>query len=162
MNTSPETDRIEKQTIVHAPRSKVWQAIADAQQFGAWFPAKLEGPFTAGKAMRGPILHPGYTHLTLEMDVERIEPERYFSFRWHPDAVDPKVDYSKEPKTLVEFTLDDAADGTLLKIVESGFDRIPVERRAAAYRDNADGWQQQLGNIERFVTEGKRPAAPRP
>jgi len=97
------TDRIEKKVVLRATRSRVWRAITDAEEFGAWFRAKLEGPFVEGATVRGKITHPGYEHLTIEILVERIEPERYFAYRWHPYAIDPAVDYSAEPMTLVEF-----------------------------------------------------------
>jgi uncharacterized protein YndB with AHSA1/START domain len=130
----------------------VWRAIADAKQFGEWFRVRLDGEFAAGATIRGNITYPGYEHLTMEVVVERMEPERFFSYRWHPHAIDPKVDYSIEPMTLVEFTLEDAAGGTRLTIVESGFDRIPLSRRALAFRMNSDGWSEQLQNIERYVS----------
>jgi uncharacterized protein YndB with AHSA1/START domain len=129
----------------------VWRAIANAEEFGAWFRVKLQGQFAAGATIRGQITHPGYEHLTMEILVERIEPERLFSYRWHPYAIDPEVDYSKEPTTLVEFRLEDAAGGTRLTIVESGFDRIPAARRDEAFRMNDGGWTQQVVNIERHV-----------
>jgi uncharacterized protein YndB with AHSA1/START domain len=147
------TDRIEKQVILRAPRSRVWRAISNAEEFGAWFAVKLEGTFVEGATISGKITHPGYEHLTMEIQVERIEPEKYFSYRWHPYAVDPAVDYSTEPTTLVEFRLEDADGGTLLTIVESGFDRIPIERRAKAFRMNDQGWTQQTRNIERHVSQ---------
>jgi len=147
------TDRIEKQIVLRAPRSRVWRAIADAQQFGAWFGVKLEGPFAEGATIHGTITHPGYEHLKMEMLVERIEPERYFAYRWHPYAIDPKVDYSHEPTTLVEFRLEDAPGGTRLTVVESGFDRIPLARRAEAFRMNEGGWTEQMKNIERHVSK---------
>jgi uncharacterized protein YndB with AHSA1/START domain len=146
------TDRIEKQVVLRAPRARVWRAIASAQEFGAWFRMSLEGEFAAGASIRGRITHPGYEHVTLEILVERIEPERYFSYRWHPYAMDAAVDYSAEPTTLVEFLLEDAPDGTALTIIESGFDRIPPGRRDEAFRMNERGWTGQLGNIERHVT----------
>src|SRR5260221_1768652 len=108
------TDRIEKQVVLRAPRARVWRAIANADEFGAWFRMKLDGAFAEGATVRGRITHPGYEHLTVEMLVERIEPERYFAYRWHPYAIDPGVDYSSEPTTLVEFRLDEAAGGTRL------------------------------------------------
>lgn len=145
------TDRIEKRILLRAPRSRVWRAIADAKEFGTWFKMKLEGDFAEGKRIRGRITHPGYEHVTMDLLVERIEPERYFSYRWHPYAVDPATDYSAEPTTLVEFTLDDAEEGVVLTIVESGFDRIPLERRAEAFRMNDRGWAGQIGNIARHV-----------
>ena len=145
------TDRIEKEIVLKAPRSRVWRALSDAAQFGAWFGCKLEGPFTAGGTIRGHITHAGYEHMTMELFVERIEPESYFSYRWHPYAVDPKVDYSAEPTTLVEFRLEEAPGGTRLSIVESGFDRVPAARRAEAFRMNTHGWEMQATNIERHV-----------
>ena len=146
------TDRIEKRVVLRAPVSRVWRALTDAGEFGTWFGARMQGSFAEGATARGPIAHPGYEHLTMEFVVERIEPERYFSFRWHPYAVDPKVDYSGEPMTLVEFQLEAAPEGTLLTIVESGFDRIPLARRAEAFRMNEGGWTAQAKNIERHVS----------
>ena len=146
------TDRIEKQVTLRAPRSRVWRALTTPKEFGTWFGVKLDGgAFTEGAAVRGRITHPGYEHLTMEMLIERIEPERYFSYRWHPYAHDPGVDYSSEPTTLVEFTLDETAAGTLLTVVESGFDRIPAARRAEAFRMNEQGWTQQMENIRGHV-----------
>jgi len=111
------TDRIEKQVVLRAPRSRVWRALTNAEEFGTWFRVKLESAFAEGKPVRGRLSIPGYEHLTLEMLVERIDPERYFSYRWHPYAVDPAVDYSSEPTTLVEFTLEETEGGTALTIV---------------------------------------------
>lgn len=145
------TDRIEKQVVLRAPRARVWRAVTDAAEFGAWFGVRLEGPFTEGAAVRGQITYPGYEHLTMELIVERIVPEGYFAFRWHPNATDPAVDYSAEPTTLVEFRLEDAPEGTRLTIVESGFDRIPLARRADAFRKNDAGWTVQAVNVERHV-----------
>lgn len=144
-------DRIEKRAVLRATRARVWRALTDAGEFGKWFGVSLEGPFTEGATVRGRITHPGYEHLTMEVVVERMEAERYFSFRWHPGAIDPKIDYSQEPKTLVEFRLEESAEGTILTIVESGFDRIPLARRAEAFRLNDGGWTEQLRNIERHV-----------
>ena len=151
--TTTATDRIEKTIRLRAPRSRVWRAIADTPQFGAWFGVKIDGAFAEGATVRGRITHPGYEHLTMEMVIERMEPERLFAYRWHPHAVDPKVDYSPEPMTLVEFTLDDTSDGTVLTIVESGFDRLPLARRAEAFRMNESGWAEQLRRIERHVAQ---------
>jgi uncharacterized protein YndB with AHSA1/START domain len=153
MNAISSTDRIEKRVTLRAPRARVWRALTNAQEFGAWFRARLDGQFVEGTTIRGHITHPGYEHVTMELQIDRIEPERYFSYRWHPYAIDPKVDYSTEPSTLVEFTLDETDGGTVLTIVESGFDRIPAARRAEAFRMNDGGWTGQLKNIERHVTE---------
>ena len=148
----PSTDRIEKKVVVRASRSRVWRAITTAEEFGAWFRVNLEGEFAEGRTTRGRITHPGYEHVTMEMLVERIEDERYFAYRWHPYAIDAGVDYSTEPTTLVEFRLDKANGGTVLTIVESGFDRIPLARRAEAFRMNESGWTEQMTNIERHVS----------
>ena len=148
-------DRIEKRFVLKAPRARVWKAIADFEQFGAWFGVKLEGGFEAGKAVRGKITFPGYEHLTLEMKVEKIEPERFFSYRWHPYAIDPKVDYSAEPMTLVELSLEDGEGGTHVTIVESGFDSVPLARRAEAFRMNEGGWASQALNLERHVAKSQ-------
>ncbi len=145
------TDRIEKRVVLRAPRSRVWRAITNAEEFGTWFRIKLDGAFTEGREVRGRITIPGYDHLTVDMLVERIDPERYFSYRWHPYPIDPKVDYSVEPTTLVEFTLEQADGGTAVTIVESGFDRIPLTRRAEAFRMNDQGWAGQIKNLERYV-----------
>jgi uncharacterized protein YndB with AHSA1/START domain len=147
------TDRIEKQIRLNAPRTRVWRALTNAQEFGEWFEMKLEGAFVAGATIFGQVTHRGYEHVRAEFSVERIEPEHFFSYRWHPYAVEPNVDYSTEPKTLVEFQLEEVPGGTLLRIVESGFDRIPLARRAEAFRSNEQGWAMQLENIARHVTK---------
>jgi uncharacterized protein YndB with AHSA1/START domain len=150
MNTT-NTDRIEKQILLRAPQSRVWRALTDAEEFGAWFRVKLEGRFVPGQWIKGKITWPGYEHITMEVAVERMEAEDLFSYRWHPYAMDPKLDYSNEPTTLVEFRLEPAEGGTLLKVVESGFDQLPASRRDEAFRMNDGGWKQQLANIERHV-----------
>ena len=149
--TESKTDRIEKQILLRAPRSRVWRALTDFEEFGAWFRVKLEGPFAVGRSTKGKITYPGYDHLTMEVIVERMDAERLFAFRWHPYAVDPNADYSKEPTTLVEFKLEDASGGTKLTVSESGFDEIPAERRDEAFRMNSDGWAEQTQNIKRHV-----------
>jgi uncharacterized protein YndB with AHSA1/START domain len=148
---TPSTDRIEKRLVLRAPRSRVWRAIATAEEFGTWFRVNLEGDFAEGAAIQGRITHPGYEHVTMELLVQRIDPERYFAYRWHPYAVDPAADYSAEPTTLVEFTLEETDEGTALTIVESGFDRIPLARRSEAFRMNDRGWAGQIKNIAAYV-----------
>ncbi len=145
------TDRIEKRVVLRAARTRVWRAITNAEEFGTWFRIKLDGAFTVGRPVRGKITIPGYEHLTVDMLVERIDPERYFSYRWHPYPIDPKVDYSAEPTTLVEFTLEETDGGTAVTIVESGFDRIPLARRAEAFRMNDQGWAGQIKNLAKYV-----------
>ena len=149
--TATSTDRIEKTLVLRAPKGRVWRAITTPEEFGTWFKVKLEGTFVAGRTTIGKITHPGFENLTMEMHVERIDPEDFFSYRWHPYAIDPKVDYSKEPTTLVEFRLEEVPSGTMLTIVESGFDKIPAERRAEAFRMNDKGWAGQIENIRRHV-----------
>lgn len=151
MTTETSTDRIEKQIVVRAPRAKVWRAITDSREFGKWFQADIKDAFVAGAPARGRITHPGYEHLTIEVYVERIEPEHYFSLRWHPYAIDPQTDYSHEPTTLVEFELEEVPQGTRISVTESGFDQIPLARRAEAFRMNSNGWAGQLVNVSRYV-----------
>src|SRR5260221_7721188 len=148
------TDRIEKKILLRAPRSRVWRALTRAEEFGAWFGVKLDNAFAPGAVVRGEITSPGYEHLTMELTVERMDPEQLFSCRWHPYAIDPKVDYSGEPTTLVEFRLEEVPDGTVLTVVESGFDQVPAARRAEAFRMNDQGWAAQMTNIERHVAAG--------
>jgi uncharacterized protein YndB with AHSA1/START domain len=145
------TDRIERRYELRTPRARVWRALTDASEFSAWFGIKLEGAFAAGATIQGRISMPGDEHMTLEFQVERIEPERYFSYRWHPYPNDPTVDYSAEPTTLVEFHLEDIASGTAVTIVESGFDRIPLARRAEAFRMHDQGWTSQAQALARYV-----------
>jgi uncharacterized protein YndB with AHSA1/START domain len=146
------TDRIEKSILLHAPKLRVWRALTNAEEFGSWFRVKLVSAFEVGKRVTGKITYPGYEHLTFEATVERMDAEQLFSFRWHPYAIDPKVDYSGEPTTLIEFRLEEVAEGTLLTVVESGFDRIPAERRGEAYRMNSQGWAIQMENIKSHVS----------
>ena len=150
MNAS--TDRIERKILLKAPRSRVWRALSNAEEFGSWFGVALEGKaFAAGERTQGHITYPGYEHLLFDVLVDRVEPERLLSMRWHPAAIDPAVDYSKEPTTQVVFELAEAEGGTLLSLVESGFDKIPPERRPEAFRMNSGGWDEQMKNIEKHV-----------
>jgi uncharacterized protein YndB with AHSA1/START domain len=145
------SDRIEKTVELKAPVSRVWRALTDHHEFGTWFRVRLDGPFVPGQVSRGRITYPGYEHLCWEAVVQKIEPEHLFSFTWHPYAVDPDHEYSGEPPTLVEFTLQPIAGGTLLRVVESGFDKIPGKRRLEAFRMNEGGWSEQMRNIARHV-----------
>lgn len=146
-------DRIEKRIELKAPVARVWRALTDHTEFSQWFGVKLESPFVPGQVSRGQITYPGYEHLELELVVQKMEAERFFSYTWHPYAVDPQKDYSKETPTLVEFTLEKTANGTLLIVTESGFDKIPSERRLEAFRRNEGGWAEQMKNIEKYVTQ---------
>ena len=150
MSLHKTTDRIEKQVVLRAPRSRVWRALASAEEFGAWFGIKLEGAFAPGASVTGLITMPDH-QFVIEIAIERMEPESRLSYRWHPYPVEAAVDYSSEPTTLVEFQLDEVAGGTQLTVVESGFDRIPPARRAEAFRMNDAGWSEQIENIARYV-----------
>jgi uncharacterized protein YndB with AHSA1/START domain len=150
MNTS--TDRIERKIVLKAPLSRVWRALSDAKEFGDWFGVDFKGKaFVAGKLVRGQITYPGYEHIVMEVFIERVVPERLLSWRWHPAAIDPTVDYSQEPTTLVVFELEESSGGVLLSVVESGFDNIPPARRATVFRLNTSGWDEQMKNIEKHV-----------
>lgn len=156
--------QIEKRVHLKASPSRVWRAISDAEQFGAWFGMKVEGAFVAGRHVRGQIaptkadpevakMQEPYTGMACELWVEKVEPERLFSFRWHPFAIEKDVDYSKEPTTLVTFTLTPAEGGVLLTITESGFENIPLERRAKAFAANDGGWAKQCELIEKYLVQ---------
>jgi len=146
------SDCIEKQIELKAPISRVWRAITDHREFGTWFKVNLEGPFVPGEVSRGKMTHPGYEHVTWTAVVKELKPETLFSFTWHPYAIDPNVDYSNEPQTVIEFRLSEVNGGTLLVITECGFDKIPADRRAEAFRMDEKGWAAQLKNIEKHVS----------
>jgi uncharacterized protein YndB with AHSA1/START domain len=156
------TDRIEKKVLLKATRQRVWDALTDSRQFGSWFGVRLEGPFVAGEVARGKIfpttvdpevakLQEPHAGAAFQITVEAIEPQRLFSFRWHPFAIDGKKDYSAEPTTLVTFTLDEQPGGILLTLTETGFDRVPLERRAQAFAANEGGWAHQMQLITKYV-----------
>jgi uncharacterized protein YndB with AHSA1/START domain len=149
---STSTDRIEKNVVLRAPRSRVWRAITNAKEFSEWFRMSLDGEIVQGATIYGTVTRPGNEHVSsIEMLIEQVEPERYFSYRWLPYALDAAVDYSVEPMTLVEFILNETESGTAVTIVESGFDRIPLARRAEAFRMNDGGWTGQLKNLAKYV-----------
>ncbi len=147
--TASTTDRIEKTMVLRAPRAKVWRALTDPAQFSQWFGAQLKDAFKPGARVRGPVTHPGYEHLTMDITIDQMEPERLFSWRWQPGG-DPDIDPA-EPATLVVFKLEEVPEGTRLTVTESGFDRIPVARRAKAYRENDEGWTGQLDNLRKYL-----------
>ncbi|MEO6444047.1 MAG: SRPBCC family protein [Gemmatimonadaceae bacterium] len=155
MTTTPAattySDRIEKQVTFDAPRARVWRALTDVTQFNAWFGVSLSSPFAPGAEVSGKLNIRNYEHMTLTIWIETMEPERFFSFRWHPYAIEEGVDYSSEPTTLVSFTLNDVGGGTQLTIVESGFDALPESRRAKAFTMNSNGWAGQSENIRKFL-----------
>ncbi|MDP9088713.1 MAG: SRPBCC family protein [Pseudomonadota bacterium] len=148
------TDRIERRVLIKGTVARVWRALSDAAEFGAWFGVDFKGKtFAPGKKVQGKISYPGYEHLTMEMLIERVIPERLLSFRWHPAAIDPMVDYSQEPTTLVVFELEEVEGGTMLSVAESGLDKIPLNRRAEVYRLNSSGWDAQVENVKKHVAE---------
>jgi uncharacterized protein YndB with AHSA1/START domain len=158
------TDRIEKSIVLRASRERVWRAISDAQQFGTWFGIEFEGDFAVGSPLKGRIVptkvdadiaksQEPYAGMAFDIFVERIEPMRAFAFRWHPYAVEPGEEYSKQPTTLVTFVLEDAPGGILLTITESGFDQIPLERRAKAFTENEQGWTAQMQLIQKYLAQ---------
>jgi uncharacterized protein YndB with AHSA1/START domain len=146
------TDRIVKETMLKAPLSRVWKAISDAQEFGEWFKVDMSGQsFRPGQPVHGKMTYTGYEGMPFEIVVASVEPERLFSFRWHPYDIDPNQDNSDEPMTLVEFELEEVDGGTKLTVTESGFDNIPLARRAEAFRSNSEGWAIQLENVRKHV-----------
>ncbi|MCB1058354.1 MAG: SRPBCC family protein [Acidobacteria bacterium] len=158
------TDRIQKQVVLHAPLERVWRAITDAREFGGWFGMRLDGPFVAGERVTGEIVpttadpevaehQKPYAGVRFDLFIEDIEPMRRFSYRWHPGAVDPDIDTSKEPTTLVVFELEEVPEGTKLTITESGFDAIPLARRAAVFEQNEMGWEGQLRLIRKYLAQ---------
>jgi uncharacterized protein YndB with AHSA1/START domain len=149
----PTTDRIERKIMLNVPRTKVWKALTTAEEFGRWFGVRLEGKsFTAGQRVQGSVTYPGYEHIIWDVLIERVEPERLFSWRWHPAAIEAGFDYSNEPTTRVVFELTETDGGTLLSVVESGFDQVPIERRLKAFRLNSQGWEEQMVNIVKHVS----------
>ena len=151
-----DTDRIERSIVIDAPRERVWRALSNAEEFGAWFGADLKGQsFALGQRVRGRMGqcgHEGHENVWFDVVIERMEPPELLSWHWHPYAIDPAVDYAAEPPTQVVFTLRAApGQGTLLTVVESGFDRVPPHRRLEAFRMHGQGWDMQLGNVARHV-----------
>jgi uncharacterized protein YndB with AHSA1/START domain len=148
---SAPADRILRTTVLRAPQSRVWRALTDSKQFSAWFGIELNQPFVVGLSLQGQLMYRG-ERVTIDFAVERIDPEHYFAYRWHPYAIDPKSEYSSEPMTLVEFRLKAVPEGTELTVTESGFDRIPQHRRDEAYRMNDGGWKSQIERLRGYVT----------
>jgi uncharacterized protein YndB with AHSA1/START domain len=157
------TDRIEKKILLRAPRQRVWRALSDSTEFGNWIGMKFDGPFAPGATMSGVIVpttvnadvaaaQKPYEGTPFEITIEQMEPERLFSFRWHPGAVEPDVDNSAEPTTLVVFLLEEVAEGIMLTVTESGFDRIPLARRAKAFMENEQGWTMVVKLIDEYLT----------
>ena len=160
------TDRIEKKILLRAPRKRVWRALSDSTEFGSWFGMKFDGPFAPGARMSGVIVpttvdaevakaQKKYEGMRFEITIEQVEPERLFSFRWHPFAVERGVDYSVEPTTLVVFALEEVANGVMLTVTESGFDQIPIARRAKAFTTNEQGWGMVVNLIEKYLVHAQ-------
>ncbi len=155
MKLHVDDDQMEKQIELKAPLSRVWRALTDYREFSEWFGVKLEKPFLPGQTSQGQITVPGYEHIRMEIEVQKMEEEKLFSYTWHPYAVDPGVDYSQEPSTLVEFRLEQTAGGTLLTVRESGFGKLPAARRDEAFRMNDRGWSQQMKDIQSHVEQSE-------
>ena len=153
MGEQRTNDRIERHVELNAPLSRVWRALADHREFGEWFKVELEAPFAPGRVSRGHMTYPGYEHLPWEAVVQKLEPERHFSYTWHPYAVQPGVDYSKEMPTRVEFRLQKSGNGTQLTVTESGFENLPETRRDKAFHMHQNGWTEQMRNIEQYIRE---------
>ena len=145
------SNRIEKTILLNAPLEKVWRALTDYKEFGQWFRVKIDGPFVPGQVSTGHMTYPGYEHVKWNAQIQQIDAFRYFSYTWHPYALDPKVDYSHETPTLVEFKLEAVEKGTRLTVIESGFDKLPPERFAAAFPKHEGGWEEQMENIQAHV-----------
>lgn len=158
------TDRIEKTILLRAPLKRVWRALSDSTEFGNWFGMRFNAPFTPGATMTAVIvpttvnqeiaeMQKPYEGISFEINIEQMQPERLFSFRWHPGAVEPGFDYSSEPTTLVVFTLRKVPDGVQLTVTESGFDQIPLARRAKAFSANEGGWTLVIKLIEEYLAK---------
>lgn len=148
--------------LLQATRERLWKAVSESDQFGSWFGVAFDGPFVQGARLTGRIvpttvdsdiakLQEPHAGKSFELSVDQIEPMRRISFRWHPFAIEPGVDYSNEPTTLIVFELHEAAGGTLLTISESGFDQIPLFRRATAFEANDGGWAMQTTLIAKYL-----------
>jgi uncharacterized protein YndB with AHSA1/START domain len=166
-----DTDRIEKKILLRAPLERVWRALADSREFGSWFGMKFDGPFVPGRALTGTIsgttVDPEVAKaqkplegFKFEILIETLDPERRFAFRWHPHAIERNVDYSGEPMTLVTFELKQENEGVLLTVTESGFDQIPLERRAKAFAANDGGWGMVIKLIDRYLSEDRLAGTP--
>ena len=157
-------DRIEKTILLRAPLKRVWRALSDSTEFGNWFGMRFNAPFAPGATMTAAIvpttvnqevakMQKPYEGIPFEIKIEQMQPERLFSFRWHPGAVEPGIDYASEPTTLVVFTLEKAPDGVQLTVSESGFDQIPLARRAKAFSANEGGWTLVIKLIEEYLAK---------
>lgn len=164
MSNPSTTDRIEKKILLRAPLKRVWRALSDSREFGTWFGVKFDAPFKPGARITGKIVGTSvdadvakaqkqYEHVPFEITIDSIEPERLFSFRWHPNATEPGVDYSKEPTTLIEFILEEVSNGVMLTVTESGFDQIPLARRVKAFTANEQGWAMVIKLVEKYLAK---------
>lgn len=144
-------NRIERHIDLKSPPSRVWKALTDHKEFGQWFGCVFEGPFVVGKVVPGTLNFPGFEHIQWAVDVKKMDPEKLFAFTWHPYPADKTLDYTKEPQTLVEFVLHAVGTGTRLQVIESGFEKIPANRRLEVFRVNSEGWVEQLENVAKYV-----------
>lgn len=142
-------NEIRKQIEIEAPVGRVWQAISDHQEFGAWFKVRIDQPFVPGTEQTGQMTYPGYEHMPWKARVVAVEAPHLLSFDWpHTDDKEVREDW---PWTRVEFRLEPRGEGTLLTVVESGFDALPAEVRDTFFRRNEGGWMEQLGNVKAHV-----------
>ncbi|MES2039571.1 MAG: SRPBCC family protein [Pseudomonadota bacterium] len=154
-NRTSNTDSIERSIVINGARERVWRALTNAEEFGAWFGADLTGQvFQPGQRTRGPFTHPGCEGLVFDIVIQHIQPQDAMSFHWHPYAIDTTTDYSDEIPTLVSFSLKEASgNATLLTVIESGFDKVPAHRRRTAFEMNTEGWDIQLQNLLNHVSK---------
>jgi uncharacterized protein YndB with AHSA1/START domain len=155
MSTSPQTelDRIERKIVIRAPRSRVWRALTTAREFSKWFHVEMQGEFAPGARIPMSSTYPGCEGVSFTVEIQEISPETGFSWKWHPGMPQPGIDYSKEPATTVEFRLEEVVGGTLVTVVESGFDQIPLSRRAHVFEENTEGWRIQMESLDSYARE---------
>jgi uncharacterized protein YndB with AHSA1/START domain len=152
--TASALSTVERSTLVRAPRSRVWQALTNIQEFSQWFCVEAEGEFAAGARLRMISTHECGKGQEFFIDVVKMEAPETFSWRWHPGSKQPGEDNSSEPPTLVEFRLTEVEGGTLVTVVESGFDQLSLARRTRVFEENTKGWEIQLASLTRYAGEG--------
>lgn len=152
MDMHEDQDRIEKVVELAAPVARVWRAITDYEEFGAWFRVQLDGPFRVGETTTGTISYPGHDDMDWVSVTEQKDHERVFAFSWPPSLIDPDTTYSADAKVLVEFRLEATDAGTRLIIIETGFRQFPKSKRLEVLRSCAEGWELQAANIAAHVS----------
>ncbi|MGO9261554.1 MAG: SRPBCC family protein [Bryobacteraceae bacterium] len=150
--TPSQLSKIEKRIVIRAPRQRVWRALTNFEEFARWFRVEASSSaFESGARVDMVSTHPCGPGAKFFVVVEAMEPERLFSWRWYPGVQPPGADYEAEPSTLVEFRLEDTEGGTLVTVVESGFDRLSLDRRAKAFEENEKGWEIQLAALAEYA-----------